>query len=170
MFTLPILPPSIRVPLNPYEVTIEREVPGENGAPASKITVVEPLFNFTGCTAVLRPLSLEQDANWRDRYPLVDGKRTYEAQNALVKQQLLGIEGYGYAFPDGHTEAFDAKNEAHFQSMPQVLRGALYMTIRERAELSENTSGNSDSPSGSGGTSNTAASSAEAAQSESATS
>lgn len=150
MFRLPVLPPELRVPLD--ECVVNDVV----------------VARYPGVVAVVRPLSIEEESTWHDAFPGVD--HASQAATSLVFQQLIRIEGLVVTGADGTDAPFDPANPEHKRSFPMAMRSVVYRALVSRAEVGDGLEKNSDSPSGSGGTSDTAASSADAAASGSATS
>lgn len=144
MFTLPILPDELRIPLDRLTTTVE--IPnGEAGTLSKTIVVGE----FPGCVAVARPLGLEEQSKWHDAFPGQDHQS--QAATALVFQQLLRIEGLAMKSSSG-AEAFDPANPAHRRSLPMAIRSEVYNKLFERGSVGEELEKNSDSPSASDGT------------------
>jgi hypothetical protein len=150
MFTLPILPDELRIPLDTIE--IDGVVVGE----------------YPGVTAIVKPFDIVSASKWNDAFP--GATRRSEAATQLVFDQLIRIEGLEMKGKDGKAEDFDPKNAFHRMSLPMAMRSAIYLALRTRATLPGEAEKNSDSPSDSDGTSGSASSPAEAVASGSATS
>lgn len=163
MFRLPILPAELRIPLDRLTTTVE--VPADDGAPSTREIVTG---EFPGVVAVVRPLGLEEESQWHDAFPGADHRS--QAATSLVFQQLVRIDGLEMATPDGGAGPFDPTNADHRRSLPMAIRSAIYLALVSRAAVGAVLEKNSDSPSGSDGTSDTASSSADGAASASATS
>ena len=139
MFTQSILPDEIAIPLDDA--------------------------GFSGVVAVVRPLDVIDASKWRDAFPAESGGRN-TAANELVRAQVIRIDGMVMKAADGRLAPYDPKNPQHFRSMGVAMRNAIYSGLMERANVSEEQEKNSDSPSGSGGTSGTESSPAAAAANE----
>lgn len=159
MFTLPILPEEIRIPLDRYEVE------GEDGK--SPVVICE----YPGVTAYARPFDLETASRYNDEVFGDDAAGRSLAATLVVFRNVTRIDGFGMQDPEtGKVVPFDASNTAHKRSIPMKMRDAIYLAIRKRAELPAVTEKNSVSPSVSGGTTSSVASSAEPVANEPATS
>lgn len=162
MFTLPILPDELAIPLDRITSTVEVS-DGAGG------TVTKPLVvgEFPGCVAVVRPLGLDEQSAWHDAFPGADHRS--QAATALVFQQLLRIDGLAMKGPAGEPVPFNKDDLAHRRSLPMAIRSEVYAKLFERSAVSEGLEKNFDSPSASDGTSDTASSPADGAASGSAT-
>lgn len=154
MFTLPILPDEIRIPLDRYEVE-----PAKAGDPP--VVICE----YPGVVAYARPFDIEAASKYNDAIATAPTSRSLQA-TAVVHAHLTRIEGLDMQDPaTGAAIPFDIANKAHKRSVPMDMRDAIYLALRSRATLSAVTEKNSGSPSVSGGTVSSASTVAEAAAS-----
>lgn len=153
MYSLPVLPDTMRVDLT--RVVIKgKKIDPETGGIEPDVVICE----YPGVTAIVKPLDLEASSKWNDEFPGA-GHRAWAATK-LVKDHLLGFDGL--TMKDGEADApFDIANERHFRSLPIDMRTGIFISLRDRASVSEETEKNSESPSGSGGMSTSANSPAE---------
>lgn len=139
MFALPILPDEMRVPLDRY-------ISGD--------TVI---CEYPGVTAVVRPLDLVEQSKWTDAFPDPNAERSLAA-TTLALNHLLGLEGLKMQGPNGELVPYDPANHTHRRSIRMDMRSALFLALRGRASVSGVLEKNSDSPSDSDGTNDTATS------------
>lgn len=158
MYTTPILPDEIRIPLDRYEVA------GEPGKPPALIC------EYPGVVAWAKPFDLEAASRWNDELFGDNPEGRSLSSTLLVFRHLTRIENFGMVDPEsGAVTPFDINNKAHKRSIPMKMRDAIYLAIRKRADLPAVTEKNSASPSVSGGTTNGASTPAVVAVSEPAT-
>jgi hypothetical protein len=118
---------------------------------AVSLSAVEPTAEWAGLTAFVRPLDVEELAEWQDGFP----KGINAASLALVRRQLVRIEGVTVGEGD---EPFDLKNPVHFSALFSVFRGGqkalgtIFEALIARTKLDEGAEKNSGSPSASDGT------------------
>lgn len=150
MYSLPILPDTMRVDLSRIALKAKAE-----GAEAEGEAVI---CEYPGVVAIVRPLDLEASSRWSDEFPNADHRAW--AATKLVKDHLVSFEGL--SCKDGDDDVpFDVKNERHFRSLPMDMRSGIFIALRDRASIDEETEKNSDLPSVSGGTSGTGITTAE---------
>jgi hypothetical protein len=155
MFTLPILPDEIVVPLGPFTV------PGAEGP--------VDICNYPGVVAYVAPFDVEEASRLNDLKASEPNNTALHATRTVLRL-VKRIEGLGMQDPETkETIPFDINNPKHKRSIPYDIRNAIYIKLRERAELAAVTEKNSASPSVSGGMMTGASSVAEAAVKEPAT-
>jgi hypothetical protein len=135
MLVLPVLPDELRIPLDKA--------------------------GYEGVVAVVKPLDVETQSKWHDAFP--GENKDSESATALVKQQLVQLEGLNLRDSAGAITPYNHADPLHWRSVPMRMRTAIYLKLMERATVGEELEKNSDLPSGSGGTSGTESSAAEAA-------
>jgi len=161
MYSLPILPDTMRVDLTRIVVR-GKKIDPTTGAIESDAVICE----YPGVVAIVRPLDLEASSRWTDEFPGADHRAW--AATKLVKDQLVGFDGL--TMKEGETDVeYNPKNERHFRSLPMDMRSGIFISLRDRASVSEETEKNSESPSGLDGTNTSATSVAEGAASPPAT-
>lgn len=110
-----------------------------------------------GCTALLRPMDVEDKARLSD--DAIGGVGNLAVMTRAVKRALITIDGLEVVepAPKGEKERkpvrFNPRNETHWRGFPFEAVEVLFGRLTERTELTEEQEKNSDSPSGSGGTS-----------------
>lgn len=115
---LPILPAELRVPLDEKS-------------------------KLPGCTAVVRPMDLEEKARWADA---CDQSLAHVASTVkAVRQQLVRIDGLEVQGADGVRQPFDPAQ--HFGVLPLECVGPIFDALMGLASLSEEQAGNSARPS-----------------------
>lgn len=137
MFVLPVLPETIRVPLDDWTETDEKGKTHTHSL-------------YPGCTAFARPLEAIALAQYIEAFP----KQTMVSLYTIARERIVRIEGVQMQEPDGSRVPFDAKNRLHLESIGERALVLVYRAIMTRAELIEADEKNSASPSASGGTSN----------------
>lgn len=120
-FVLPILPPELRIPLR------------EEGEPV---------------VAFVRPMVHEDLAMMLELHPTNDrGELPNTAMPWLVRRQLVRVEGLTLQGADGTPVPFDATNRLHVDALPWTWVAKLFAELQTRANISEQTAGNSAGPS-----------------------
>jgi len=153
VYSLPVLPETMRVDLTRIVIKGKKLDP-ETGNVEPDAVICE----YPGVTAIVKPLDLETSSRWNDEFPGA-GHRAWAATK-LVKDHLIGFDGL--TMKDGDADVpFDIKDERHFRSLPMDMRSGIFISLRDRASVSEETEKNSESPSGSDGTNTSAISFAE---------
>jgi hypothetical protein len=128
MYVIPALPDEIRVPCDDV--------------------------GYPGVVAVARPIDLEDKSRWADAFPNLD-LTGGEAATAMVKQQLIRVDGLSVQDANGAVTPYDHGNALHWRSLPMAIRTRVFNSLFARSTLTGEQEKNSDLPSGSGGTSGT---------------
>ena len=132
-----------------------------------KANAAVAICEYPGVVAIVKPLDLEASSRWSDEFPDADHRAW--AATKLVKDHLVGFDGLMMQDEAGTEVAFDVANEKHFRSLPMDIRSGIFISLRDRASISEETEKNSESPSASDGTNASATSVAKDVASQPAT-
>jgi len=126
-----------------------------------------PVDVVQGVVATLRPFDPDGLAEWQDRFPKAldknaegDDIHRNVAAWTCVRERLVAIKGVEMDDTNDEGEvisssSFDVNNDRHMASLPVMWINAMYLGLLERATLTRKQEKNSDSPSGSDGTTTT---------------